>query len=375
MFYDLGNATGSLGFQGIGFQARTTLSSVSFPLTSPQMTLPPPSIAAPYNSTVYAFDPNLKLPYTFQWNVALEQALGSKQTLSVSYVGSAGRRLLESYSIYDIPLNPNFVSGNGLAITKNGPTSDYNALQVQFQRTLSHGLQALASYTYSHSIDDASSNFALSDLLERSSSDFDIRHNFQAALTYDVPGEYSNAVLSGLLKHWALDTRVTARSALPVDVIGVSNTDPATGTYVFYHPNLVPDEPLYLYGSQYPGGKIINYNAFTVPSSGPGFDSEGNTPRNYARGFGAWQMNFALRRDFPIYERLHLQFRVEAFNLLNHPNFSGVYGNLSYGPYSPQNLFGFGVATSSLNNTLGGLNPLYQTGGPRSLQIALKLIF
>jgi hypothetical protein len=85
--------------------------------------------------------------------------------------------------------------------------------------------------------------------LERASSNFDIRHNLQAALTYDVSGEYSNSVLSGLLKHWSFDTRVTARSALPVDVIGNEYVVEAeTGAQVNYHPNLT-GQPLYLYGS------------------------------------------------------------------------------------------------------------------------------
>jgi hypothetical protein len=379
MFYDIGNTLGSEGFGGVGFDTNMDYTNVSFPLTAAQWNLPPPSIVPPYNNVV-AFDPNLKLPYTLQWNLALEQALGNKQALTISYVGSAGRRLLETYEIYpniiDPGSNPNFSSYGSAVITKNGATSDYNALQVQFQRTLSHGLQALASYTYSHSIDDASSNFELLSLLERASSDFDIRHNFQAALTYDVPGEYSNPVLSALLKHWAFDTRITARSALPVDVVGSTYFDPGTNALVNFHPNLVPGQPLYLYGSEYPGGKIINYDAFNVPTSGPGYSSEGDTPRNYARGFDAWQMNVAIRREFPIHERLHLQFRAEAFNLFNHPAFSGVSNNWSYGPYIP-NCFGcgFGGAYNTLNNNLGGLNALYQTGGPRSFQFALKLLF
>ena len=376
MFYDMGNATGSQGFGGIGFTSSATYTNVSFPLTSGQLALPAPTIAPPYDSYVQAFDPNLRLPYTLQWDVALEQQLGTKQALTITYVGSAGRRLLETYEIDNIPGNPNFASGNGVYITKNGPTSDYSALQVQFQRTLSHGLQVLASYTFSHSIDDASSNFNLSDLLERASSDFDVRHNFQAAAVYDMPGEYSNPFLSGLLKHWALDTRITAQSGLPVDIIGNSDYDPTTGAYVNFHPNLVPGQPLYLYGSQYPGGKIINYNAFSVPTSGPGFDSEGDTPRNYARGFGAWQVNFAIRRDFPIHERLHLQFRAEAFNLLNHPNFGPPVSYLSSGPYNPAIYYGFGAASSMLNGSLGNaVGSLYEIGGPRSLQIALKVIF
>jgi hypothetical protein len=372
MFYDLGNTVGSQGFQGVGFQSQVSFPNSSFPLTSAQMTLPAPSVSSPYNNTVFAFDPNLKLPYTLQWNVAFEQALGSRQALTMSYVGSAGHRLLETYS--QSPSNANYACC-GWYITRNGPTSDYDALQVQFQRTLSHGLQAIASYTYAHSIDDASSNFDLSDLLERASSDFDIRHNFQGALTYDVPGQYSNSLLSALLTHWALDTRVTARSALPIDVIGNDYFDPAADGYRQFHPNLVPGQPVYLYGSQYPGRRIINYSAFNIPTSGPGYDSEGDTPRNYARGFGAWQMNFAIRREFPIRERLHLQFRAEAFNLFNHPAFSEIFNQWSYGPYNPKTLFGFGGAGATLNTQLGGSNPLYQTGAPRSLQLALKLLF
>ena len=371
MFYDMGNTVGSQGFQGVGFVSSNTLTDVGFPLTSAQMTLPPPSIAPPYNGSVYAFDPNLKLPYTLQWNVALEQAIGSKQALTMTYVGSGARRLLENYLILPTG-NPNF-AGCCAFITENGPTSDYDALQVQFQRTLSHGLQALASYTWSHSIDDASSNFNLSDLLERASSDFDIRHNFQAALTYEVPGEYSNPMWSGLLKHWAFDVRVDARSGLPVDVIGSYNINPQTNQEVEFHPNLVPGQPLYVYGGGAPGGRLVNYDAFNVPASGPGFDSEGDTPRNYARGFAGWQMNSAIRREFPIHDRLRLQFRAEAFNLFNHPNFNPVNGQLSYGPFNPVNLFGFGAATG--DGGYGNLNRLYQTGGPRSLQLALKLIF
>jgi len=77
----------------------------------------------------------------------------------------------------------------------------------------------------------------------------------------------------------------------------------------------------------------------------------------------------ALRREFPIRERLRLQFRAEAFNILNHPNFGLIHNKLSNGPKQ------FGYAYTTLNGQLGGLNPLYQAGGPRSIQIALKLLF
>jgi hypothetical protein len=78
-------------------------------------------------------------------------------------------------------------------------------------------------------------------------------------------------------------------------------------------------------------------------------------------------MDTAVRRDFPIHERLKLQFRAEAFNLFNHPNFGTI--NSNFGTST------FGQATGTLASSLGALSPLYQVGGPRSMQLALKLIF
>ena len=78
-------------------------------------------------------------------------------------------------------------------------------------------------------------------------------------------------------------------------------------------------------------------------------------------------MNLAIRREFPIYENLKLQFRAEAFNVFNHPNLGYI-----------DSFFGdstFGQATFTLANSLGILNPLYQMGGSRSMQFALKLVF
>jgi hypothetical protein len=370
VFYDLATANASQGYSGEGISASGAFAGLPFPLTSDQVnSLPPPSIAPPYDSTVFGFDPHLKLPYSPQWNVALEQSLGAKQTLTLNYVASAGRRLYVEKAYFPALLgNPNFGPASAIYLTTNGSSSDYNSLQVRFQRRLAQGLQALASYTWSHAIDDVSSNFFVFEQL-RASSDFDIRHSFQAALTYDVPGRHSNPLASALLKQWSFDARISARSALPVDVQGIETLDPATGADLIYQPDRVPGQPLYVNNLNAPGGRAINSAAFSVPFDADGNPIEGNAGRNVARGFNAVQVDLAVRRDFRLTEKLGLQFRAEAFNLFNHPIFGPIYNQLTAGPEL------FGQAYGTLNGSLGGLNPLYQTGGPRSLQLTLRLHF
>jgi hypothetical protein len=364
IFYDPGNSQGSAGYLGIGFSSAAQIPAATFPLTSDQLTLPAPSVAAPYLGYILGFDPNLRLPYSFQYNLAIEQALGRQDSLTLGYVGSGARKLLTTFQTVPAELgNPNFSSSAVLEVTQGRASSSYNSFQVKYQRAMRQGLQALVSYTYSHSIDNASSNFGIYYLL-RASSDFDIRHNLQAAVTYLTPRVNSSLSIARLLDDWGLDLRFQARTALPVDVIGNLELSPGTGTYLQFQPNLVAGQPLYLYGNQYPAGRAINYDAFSIAADGV----QGDLPRNYASGFNLVQLDTAIRRDFPIHDRFHFQMRAEAFNIFNHPMFGPVYNYLSYGPA----LFGTAYNTA---NSEGNLNSLYQVGGPRSLQVSLKAQF
>lgn len=116
-------------------------------------------------------------------------------------------------------------------------------------------------------------------------------------------------------------------------------------------------------------GKRINPAAFSTPAT----TVQGNLGRHTLNGFGATQVDLTLRRQFRVQERLSLQLRADFFNIFNHPNFGPPTNYLS----SPL----FGQATQMLASALGsggdsgGLNPLHQIGGPRSAQLALKLIF
>ena len=120
---------------------------------------------------------------------------------------------------------------------------------------------------------------------------------------------------------------------------------------------------------RYPGGKIFNKAAFIAAPAG----QQGDFGRNVLRGFDASQGDIGLQRRFRITETLGLSFRAEAFNVLNHANFGNPNNDLT------SNLFGHSTQTlaSSLGagGANGGFNPLYQVGGPRSIQLALKVQF
>ena len=384
-FYDLGY--GSLGGASSYFPYGATkiFAPAQFPL-SPQEAAPPAITANPPVPTIVVADPHLKLPRTYEWNVALEKSLGTSQTVSLTYIGAIGRDLLRVTNLFNP--NPNFAFVN---VTGNSATSDYHALQLKFERRLPRGLQALASYSFSHSIDIASTDAFANYLntpgggayqnLDRGDSDFDIRHSFTAGVTYDLPSPGSQKVVHAAFGGWSLDSFVIARSAPPVDVVGAIYF--AAGTALYPRPNVVAGVPLVLYGSQYPGGKAFNNTI--IPAACPDGSNQvgawcratagqqGNFGRNVLRGFGAWQADVALQRQFHLTEKMGLRFRSEFFNIFNHPNFGNPTNTLT----SPL----FGHSTQTLASSLGsggangGFNPLYQIGGPRSIQLALKLQF
>jgi hypothetical protein len=364
-FFDSGNTLSAIGFTGLGFGSMQNYASLSFPLPPSVYQLPAASTATPYNQTAVGYARNLKLPYTLEWNLSLEQALGASRSFTLGYVASTGRRLLAASFQDPAASNPAFALGNGVYIIDNVSWANYNSLQAQFQQHLTRGLQVLASMTWSHSIDNLSNSFVSYQPLLKGASDFDIRNNFQIAATYDAPAIHSSGALHAMTKGWSADVRALSRTAEPVDVYGAKYIAP-NGTEQYSRPNLVPQVPLYVYGprSEIPGGRAININAFQPVS-----DALGDAPRNFVRGFGANEIDFAARRQFEITSQFRVLFRAEAFNILNHPNFGAIYNTTSYGPAQ------FGQAYNTLNVSLANQSPLYEQGGPRSLQLALKILF
>lgn len=365
VFFDAGNQTAAYGFSGLGFSAYVDPTNLTLPVPSSAFNFTT-DVTPPYTAgTVYVFPTHLQLPYTLQWNTSIDRSLGASQIITVSYVGSAGRRLLQQRQATNVSaFNPLF---RAVIYYPNGLTSNYQALQLKYQRSVTHGIQALASYTWSHSLDYGSTNSTYA--YSYGNSDFDVRHNFQSGLSWDLPHPRTHSVANAIIGDWGIDGRLLVRSAFPLTLLGNVLTD-ATGARYYSGVNYDPSKPVYLYG-KYPGGKALNGGpkvsaasaAFTLPSG----KLSGNAPRNFVRTFGAAQVNVALRRDIRIVDSLSMQLRAETFNIFNHPIFGYVDPSLTSAT--------FGQTTKTLNSSLASMSSLYQQGGPRSMQFSLKLSF
>jgi hypothetical protein len=389
IFYGLGNQQGGQGTLGFPYSRSEYLygSAGTYPLSQAAAAPIPFTLDPPY-TFVFAFDPNLRDPRVYMWNGSLQQNLGANRSLQMTYVGNHGSDLLRNEMLTPaMGGNANFTY---LDVVTNNDYSNYDALQVQFKQNPWHRLQMLASYTWSHGLDNGSGmalpvpyHSVYNPSLDYGDSDYDIRNTFSAAVTYQTPNiKTGNSLLSYAANGWAVDSLFRSNSASPINI--------TTGVFSYglvynetaanQRPNVVPNVPIYLKEPGEPGGRIINSAAFSTPSS---TFSQGDLARNGVRGFDVWQEDIALRRDFPLHDNVDLLFRAEAFNVFNHPLFGDIGVNdgrnilTSYGAVNPY----FGISSETLASSLGGggadggFSSLYQIGAPRSMQFALKLRF
>jgi hypothetical protein len=380
IFYDLGQGPVGGTFGATPFEAIADLSGHTFPYSSTDASPLALDLNPPF-ARVYAFPNPYRLPYTYEWNLSVEQSLGASQSLTLSYVGSAGHGLVRSDFFLGGQDGLPTVFQQVISITNAG-FSKYNALEAQFRRRATAGLTLLGSYTFAHSLDNVStdSNFGnsgrfLDPRMDYGSSDYDIRQTGTVAVDYNLPGVGRSSVAKSLFRGWSIDMMLTARSSPPVDVNIIRNIGFG---FAFLRPDLVAGIPLYLDDSTLPGGRAINPSALSISQT----LRQGDLHRNFFRGFPLVQADFALRRHFHLTEKLGLDARVDAFNLFNHPNFSPEANQLGFvvgGALFPTPGFGVSSSTlaSGLNTVAGGtgFSPLYQIGGPRSLQLGLKLQF
>ena len=171
------------------------------------------------------------------------------------------------------------------------------------------------------------------------------------------------------MNRWGFDGRVDAHSGYPITLQGNQFSDSATGERFFSGVDQIQGRPLYISGSKYPGGRMINGGpeattpAFVAPTGA----ISGNAPRNQLRGFGSYQINADIRRDLRMYRNSTLQLRIEAYNLSDHPDFGYI------DPWISNSLFG--KATLLLNQSFGGVGSQYEPGAPRSFQFSAKFHF
>jgi hypothetical protein len=295
----------------------------------------------------------------------MEQALGRNQSVTLSYVGASGRRLLVEQQRNVSALNPDF---GDVSYFPSHLTSSFESLQTQFQRSMSRGIEVLASYTWAHSFDYGSSDPFYP--LVRGNSDLDIRQNLEGAASWTLkPQAHRFFRWKRLSEGWGFDGRLIARTGFPVNLMGNFSFDQVTGRPYYSGVDLIPGRPLYLHGSQYPGRRMFNggQNAVDPALALPDAPSPGDAPRNFLRGFPEVQGNFGIRQTYQFWERVSMQLKIEAFNVFNHPNFGYIDPSFS-------DLL-FGQSTKMLDQSFGNAGALYNQGGPRALQVSVKATF
>lgn len=322
--------------------------------------------AAHPSGAVIGVVPNFRSAYAEQFNLTVEQEVPSLNALlRVAYVGNLGRHLGTTYNINQAIPGPGAVNPRrplyGLDPNLSDATyavsdglSNYSSLQVSFDKRLSKGLTMLVGYTYSHAIDNVSTDFgggtgAPQDPryrnLDRSNSAFDLRHRFTLSYTYSIPGFRGGGAAGLLLGNWQLNGIIVAQTGLPFTP-GLSSATVNTGTGS--RPNCIADPTLP--SDQRTLQHWFNLAAFATPAP----YVYGNCGRNILFGPGRTNFDQSLFKDFPIHERFTLQFRAEAFNLFNHPQ--------------------FGQPNATIGSSSAGIISSI-VGNPRSLQGSLRLVF
>jgi len=388
----------------------TQTTFLNFP--DPYFGNPPPdgTFATPLTNLTLA--PNLPLPYSQDWDLNIQRSLGSDLLLEIGYVGTKGTKLPRfvegNPAIYvpgffpqsgGQPPQPKSTSGNAdqrrlysqctldvasppctyssTGLIDGIANSSYNALEASLKKRFSHGLSFLASYTYSNSIDDASSfnmtgsaskpvagendlaqnPFDLS--AERGRSLFDARHRLVLSYQWSLPSwRQPHGWYQQMLGNWQVNGIATLMSGTPFTVFdstdfSVQGSAPEISGFFSNRPNLVPGQNPNS-GPRTPGAwfKRSAFQPITQDPNSP-VQQFGTAGRNIVQGPGYADWDFSLFKNFPVAEGKELQFRAEFFDLLNHPNF-----------YLPDS----DISSSTFNTIL-------EAQPPRLIQLALKFVF
>ena len=358
--------------------------------STPGNVFPLPSKPLPssvfYNQSQYiVLQPHFHPTYMFQWTASLQQELPHGWQFQLDYVGNQS-----SFVGVALPLNPAVYipgksslgntssryaltlanpsqgpkylgGGGGSALISSGANASYNGMIATVQHRMASNFSFFANYTWSHTFDiqDAPGDFSTTTVenpynirMDRANSGFDHRNMFNSALVAE-----SHFPLTGwkamIVNNWELAPLLQIRDGLPFTVTtGVDNSLTAVGND---RPNLINPNRIYTHQkitkTNAGNRNFINASAFAPNAIG----TYGNLGRNSLRGPNYVQLDSELSRWFPIRERLRLDFRLEAFNALNHPDFN-----------TPS-------STSLASSTFGQITGTAY--GARIFQGAVKLVF
>ena len=305
---------------------------------------------------------NFKIEYNEVWNFSAERELTPSTTLTASYIGSRTVHA-DSSTVLNVPLpGPGTIAprrpipqlSQFNTIRWDG-WATYNAATFSLKRRLAKGLTYDANYTWSHSIDDASDpGTTLNETnlpqnvydigAEKASSSFDHRQRLVLSFVYQIPMTAHDKFIRTVFGQWQAGGNFTAQSGAPFTVNISSDqanigSGPAQRPNISGNPNSGPQSP----------NQWFNTSVFSLPP----LYTFGNAPRNAVIGPGATEFDLSMQKDIPLTESIKLQFRGEAYNVFNHPNF-----NI---PNRTAFTANFGKISSAQDS--------------RQLQLALKLIF
>lgn len=342
----------------------------------------------PGTQNVYIFPQHPKDPVSPNWLFGVQQQLGPNTVFTLNYVGDQDHHMQAGVDFAAVNLNPGDYQFQTRKLSGfaneyyNGDilNSSYNALQAQIRHNIGD-LNLEANYSWSHEIDDMVNVFngfsnPYNPNFDRGPGDWDIRHNFTASVVYSMPKlEGYNTLERGVLGGWQTSSIFQARTGAPVNVQLVSG---------FFGIPARPDytgEPIVAPGGIDWPNRSYNQKAYQIE---PGFNlipgdpsTTGNVGRNSLRGPGFFQWDFSGMKNFPLSERVKMQFRADIFNILNHPNFANPDGGICTGI----NVFANPVCTTNTNFGRTGQtiasesNSLVGTGTARQEQFSLKVIF
>ncbi|HXJ43406.1 MAG TPA: hypothetical protein VNH18_29255, partial [Bryobacteraceae bacterium] len=332
-----------------------------------------PDVYPVAGSGFYYWPQDSKTSTMYEWNFNLQRELTSNMAISVAYVGGKGTYV----DVVGLNINqatpgpgsvvsrrpyPNLSDAAGVVPWGN---SNYNSLQTTFQRRLG-SYHFSGAWTWAHSIDDTSGESSNSPIqnsfnlaAQRGSSTFDVRHKVTFSGTYEFPFGHGKRFLASAPKAvdwiaggWQLNHIVTLQSGLPFTlVMQTSNLNTGSGSQF---PNRVASGELP--SSQRSIDKWFDPNAFNAPS----LYAFGNSGRNILRGPGTEQLDLSLFKQFTFMEKRRVEFRAEAFNAMNTPQFNNPNASIGFS----------GVAKI----TSAGSPTVYQRTS-RQVQLALKVYF